>query len=189
MVKNVPANAGDDGLIPGVGQSLEVGNGNPLQYSCLGNPMDSGTWQGAVHGVAKNRTWLSGQFIWEVISASTEREWQGQSRREKNQSVLMSSLPLKPTGTFQEVRKLDYLFTNSYHWMGITHGVLTTWNFQSASYAIQATFADREAPLAKTHRNTSMQMTLGRAKRIWVWYQESLLQQKVGTSQIWIIVY
>ena len=56
VVKNVPANAGDDGLIPGVGQSLEVGNGNPLQYSCLGNPMDSGTWQGAVHGVAKNRT-------------------------------------------------------------------------------------------------------------------------------------
>ena len=117
------------------------------------------------------------------------KEWQGQSRREENQSVLMSSLPLKPTGTFQEVRKLGYLFTNSYHWMGITHGALTTWNFQSASYAIQATFADREAPLAKTHRNTSMQMTFGRAKRIWVWYQESLLQQKMGPSEIWIIVY
>ena len=56
VIKNVPANAGDDGLIPGLGQSPRVGNGNPLQYSCLGNPMDSGTWQGAVHGVAKNRT-------------------------------------------------------------------------------------------------------------------------------------
>ena len=46
-VKNLPANAGDArdiGLIPGSGRSPERGNGNPLQYSCLGNPMDGGTW-------------------------------------------------------------------------------------------------------------------------------------------------
>ena len=43
VVKNLPANAGDTGLIPGSGRSPGEGNGNPLQYSCLGNPMDRGT--------------------------------------------------------------------------------------------------------------------------------------------------
>ena len=53
MVKNPPTNAGDVGVIPGLGRSLGEGNGNPLQYSCLENPMDGGAWQIAVHGVAK----------------------------------------------------------------------------------------------------------------------------------------
>ena len=53
MVKNPPANAGDAGLIPGSGRSLGEGNGNPLQYSCLGNPMSRGAWWATVHGVAK----------------------------------------------------------------------------------------------------------------------------------------
>ena len=54
LVKNLPANAGDVGLIPGrLGRSPEGGNGNPLQYSCLGNPMDRGVWQAAIHGVTK----------------------------------------------------------------------------------------------------------------------------------------
>ena len=59
MVKNLPANAGDTGvvgLIPGLGRSSEEGNSNPLLYSCLKNPMDRGTWQATVHGVAKIRT-------------------------------------------------------------------------------------------------------------------------------------
>ena len=55
-VKNVPANAGDAGLIPGSGRSPGGGNGNPLQYSCLENPMDRGAWGATVHGVAKSRT-------------------------------------------------------------------------------------------------------------------------------------
>ena len=45
MVKNLSANAGDMGLIPGSGRSAGVGNGNPLQYSCLGNPMDREAWK------------------------------------------------------------------------------------------------------------------------------------------------
>ena len=45
MVKNPPANAGGTGSIPGSGSSPGEGDGNPLQYSCLGNPMDSGAWQ------------------------------------------------------------------------------------------------------------------------------------------------
>ena len=53
MIKNPPANAGDAGLIPASGRSPGVGNDNPLQYSCLGNPMDGGAWQITVHGVSK----------------------------------------------------------------------------------------------------------------------------------------
>ena len=53
MEKNLPANAGDRGLIPGSGRSPGGGNGNPLQYSCLENSMDRGAWWATVHGVAK----------------------------------------------------------------------------------------------------------------------------------------
>ena len=52
-------NAGDPGLIPGLGISPGEGNGNPLQYSCLENLMDGGAWCATVHGVAKSRTRLS----------------------------------------------------------------------------------------------------------------------------------
>ena len=56
---NLSARAGDardTGLIPGSGRSPGEGNGNPLQYSCLGNPMDRGTWQATVHGLAELNT-------------------------------------------------------------------------------------------------------------------------------------
>ena len=55
VVKSSPANAGDMGLIPGLGRSPGEGNGNPLQYSCLGNLMDRGAWWATVHGVAKRQ--------------------------------------------------------------------------------------------------------------------------------------
>ena len=54
MVKSPPANAGDvgdTGSIPGSGRSLREGYGNPLQYSCLEDPMDRGAWQATVHGI------------------------------------------------------------------------------------------------------------------------------------------
>ena len=51
--------AGDLGSIPGSGRSPGGGNGDSLQYSCMGNPMDRGAWQATVHGVAKSQTWLS----------------------------------------------------------------------------------------------------------------------------------
>ena len=54
---------GDTGLIPGSGRCPVVGNGSPLQYSCLENPMDRGAWQATVHGVAKNQTQLSTQHL------------------------------------------------------------------------------------------------------------------------------
>ena len=53
MVKNPFVNAGVGGLIPGLGRSPGEGNGNPLQYSCVENPMDRGAWWATVHGVAK----------------------------------------------------------------------------------------------------------------------------------------
>ena len=53
MVKNPPANVGDADSIPGSGRSLGEGNGNPLQDSCLRNPMDRGAWQALLLGVTK----------------------------------------------------------------------------------------------------------------------------------------
>ena len=53
VVKNSPANAGDSGSIPGLGRSPGEGNGNPLLYSCLGNPTARGAWWATVHGVSK----------------------------------------------------------------------------------------------------------------------------------------
>ena len=59
VVKNLPANAGDAGLIPGLGRFPGEENGDPLQYSCLGNPMDRGSCWAIVHGVKKDWTRLS----------------------------------------------------------------------------------------------------------------------------------
>ena len=54
--KESACNVGDTGLIPGLERFPGEGNGNPLQYSCLENPMDGGTWQATAHGVAKSQT-------------------------------------------------------------------------------------------------------------------------------------
>ena len=59
VVKNLPVNAGDvrdSGSIPDSGRSPEGGNSNPLQYSCLENPMGRGTWRATVHGITKSQT-------------------------------------------------------------------------------------------------------------------------------------
>ena len=69
VVKNPPARAGGMGSIPG------EGNGNPLQYSCLGNPMDGGACWTAVHGVAKSRTRLS-NFPFTFTFMHWRRKWQ-----------------------------------------------------------------------------------------------------------------
>ena len=62
VIKKLPANAGDVrdlGSTPGMGRSPGGGSGNPLQYSCLENPMDGGAWWATVHGVTKSQTRLS----------------------------------------------------------------------------------------------------------------------------------
>ena len=55
MVKNTPANAGDTGSTPGLTRSPGGRHGNPVQYSCLGNPMDRRAWRAAVHGVTESQ--------------------------------------------------------------------------------------------------------------------------------------
>ena len=57
--KESACNVGDPGSIPGSGRFPREGNSNPLQYSCVENPLDGGAWQGTVHGVTKSRTRLS----------------------------------------------------------------------------------------------------------------------------------
>ena len=59
VVKNLPVNAGDVGLIPRSGRSPGEGNGNPFQYSCQGNSMDRGAWQVTAHGATKSQMQLS----------------------------------------------------------------------------------------------------------------------------------
>ena len=76
VVKNLPANAGDpgdSGLIPELERSPGEGNDNPLQYSCLENPMDTGAWRATVCGVAKSETRLSNQHILLLQSMESRR--------------------------------------------------------------------------------------------------------------------
>ena len=54
VIKDLPVNGADMGLIPGLGRSPGGGNDSPLQYPCLGNPMDKEAWQAAVHGVTES---------------------------------------------------------------------------------------------------------------------------------------
>ena len=70
-VKASASNAGDLGSIPGSGRSPGEGNGNPLQYSCLENPMDGGAWWATVHGVTKSRTRLNDLTFTFTLSYST----------------------------------------------------------------------------------------------------------------------
>ena len=75
MVKNLPANAGDAGSVPGSGRSPGGGNGNSLQYSCLKNPVDRGAWRATVHGVTKSQTQLSGSHLYEIMVNPEPHFW------------------------------------------------------------------------------------------------------------------
>ena len=72
-IKASACNAGDLGLIPGLGRSPGEGNGNPLQYSCLENPRDEGAWRAIVHGVTKSQTRLS-DFTFTFYFHALEKE-------------------------------------------------------------------------------------------------------------------
>ena len=76
MAEHPSASAGGmrvSGLIPGSGRSPSGGNGNPHQYSCLEHPMDRGTWQAIVHGVAKSQTQLSD---WTRVNTKPQNRFQ-----------------------------------------------------------------------------------------------------------------
>ena len=75
IVKNPPANAGDirdAGSIPGLGRSPGVGNSNPLQYSCLENPMDRGAWWAIIHRIAQSQSRLSDLAHYSIYSYNVE---------------------------------------------------------------------------------------------------------------------
>ena len=83
MVKNSSANAGDiwdEGSIPGSRRSTGGQHGNPLQYSCLENPMDRGAWWAAVHRVTKSQTWLKRQHS-TAQHTRCQNSWVGQNYR------------------------------------------------------------------------------------------------------------
>ena len=75
MVKASARNAGDPGSIPELGRSPGEGNGNPLQYSCLENPMDGGAWWTIVHRVAKSRTRLNDFTFTFTLEDSKAQPW------------------------------------------------------------------------------------------------------------------
>ena len=71
LLKNLLANVRNTrnvGLIPGSVMTSGAGSGNPHQYFCLGNPMDRGAWQAAVHGVPKSRTWLNTAYTLKILT-------------------------------------------------------------------------------------------------------------------------
>ena len=88
VVKNRPAHAGDArDTASGLRRSPGGGSGNPLQYSCLGEPMDRVAWQSTVHGIAKSWAWLSTQ---------AQRQWTAEHNFfQKGPPVILSWLPLK----------------------------------------------------------------------------------------------
>ena len=89
VVKNLLANAGDagdTGSILGSGRSPEVGNGNPLQYSCLENFLDREAWRATVHEVTKSRTRLSTSQATKTISLGRKLD-----KQTKKQEMMMSS--------------------------------------------------------------------------------------------------
>ena len=76
MLKNLLANVSDVGLIPGLGRSPIAGNGNPLQYCCLGNLIDRGAWWATVHGVTKSWTRLDAhRWSCRCQDAGSRRKW------------------------------------------------------------------------------------------------------------------
>ena len=93
MVKNPPANAGDAGdmgSIPGPRRCPGGGNGNPLQYSCLENPMDRGAWQNTACGVAKSQTQLK------QLSMHTQPTQEQVLGKKKKEQCLVSTHQLTP---------------------------------------------------------------------------------------------
>ena len=75
VIKNPPANVGDVGSIHGLGRFPGEENGNPLQYSCLENPMDGGAWWATVHGVTKSWTPLSDfTYLLHLLSNVDQKE-------------------------------------------------------------------------------------------------------------------
>ena len=132
-LKASACNARDLGSIPGSGRSPGEGNGNPLQYSCLENPMDGGAWWATVHGVAKSRTQVSDFTFtfrtWKQPRCSSTGEWIKKlwysytmgyylaTKRNTFESVLMRWMNLEPIIQSEVSEKERWiLFSNTHIW-------------------------------------------------------------------------
>ena len=95
-VKVSACDAGDLGSIPGLGRSPGEGSGNPLQYSCLENPMDAGTWWATVHGVAKSQTLLCDStglnlelnISYDTVKCKEKEKWKNALRMILRQKII-----------------------------------------------------------------------------------------------------
>ena len=103
--KESACSAGDTGSIPGSGRSPEEGNGYPLQYSCLENPMDRGAWWATVHGVTKSQTWLATNTIW--------KEWRSERRWDWNAIISVHNWREKLTKVLIWPCKSTYIYKRS----------------------------------------------------------------------------
>ena len=113
MVKNTPASTGDArdvGLISGLGRSPGVGNGNPLQYSCLENPMDRGAWRATAHGVAKKSD-TTEQL---TLSLSTHYLRWGLQKRQKSLILKLHVMPSETKTAHGKVQELYRMNTELY---------------------------------------------------------------------------
>ena len=104
VVKNLPAHAGDVGLIPGLGRFPGEGNSNPLQYSCLGNPMDRGAWQATILGVTKESD-MTQQQTTHQISITARNRTESES---ENCSVVSDSLETPQAIQSMEFSRPEY---------------------------------------------------------------------------------
>ena len=109
VVKNPPANAGDIrdmGSIPGLGRSPGGRYGNPLQYSCLENPMDKGAWWAIAHGVAKSQTRLSDLAWMHALKEKTHCRSYGRSWNIARQKAQDDNLCICPRENLLKIRKI-----------------------------------------------------------------------------------
>ena len=131
MVKNLPANTGDtrdSDSVPGSGRYPGVENGNPIQYSCLGNPMDRGAWWATIHGVTKSQTCLrtaqhfSVMFRNFTLICCCERQF-GSIVYDGNNTLMLMFFSL---GAF-----LNYLFNNFLISSSLPFSVIFSLDFMS----------------------------------------------------------
>ena len=116
-VKVSARNAGNLGSIPGLGRSPGEGNGNPLQYSCLENPMDGGDWWATVHGVAKSRTRLRRlHFHFSIWQHGPE--WSGWA-------TSAAGKPIRRFGVSLSIRWLGFPTLSFYYEVSADDGVMT----------------------------------------------------------------